>query len=346
MRGILGSWTRRATSMTHDGVMTGLGGDWEPLDAAAATPASRTPLSTTRRSTFRLRRSRGPVLAALDGGGTVFQRRLRDVMLGAAAILVPAVGLNVWVTVLGYDRLDPNDSALPSLLGDDTGSGIEDLAVWLSLVFASFVTAVVGHFCAQILLGERFRTPTPLGRALMRTVGRVPAIFAAWAMTHWWFPVMALIVVTAQSDVVGVWLFLFSFPAWFVSAATLFVIPAMVGERLGPFAAARRSWRLARLRYGVCLVFVLLATFLAVLLGLGIGTLIPLLEATGFIALGGVTPILQGVVLQLVVLIVVPLIALATAQVYVEVRVVGEGLDLVIDADAAFGRAPIVEGSA
>ena len=58
-----------------------------------------------------------------------------------------------------------------------------------------------------------------------------------------------------------------------------------------------------------------------------------------------VTPIVQGVMLQLVVLIVVPLIALATAQVYVEVRVVGEGLDLVIDADAAFGPARHTQGA-
>ena len=47
---------------------------------------------------------------------------------------------------------------------------------------------------------------------------------------------------------------------------------------------------------------------------------------------------------QLVVLVVVPLIALATAQVYVEVRVAGEGLDLVIDADAAFGRSAPCRG--
>ena len=334
------------------GEMTAQGGDWERLDAVAATPAAprpagaATPGSVRRGRVFRLKRSRGPALAALDGGGAVFQRRLRDVMIGATVILVPAVALNVWVTILGYDRVDPNDSALPSFLGDDTGSGIEDVAVWLALVFAGFVTAVVGHFAAQILLGDRFRTPVTLGRALARTGRGLPAIFAAWALTHWWFPVMALIVVTAQPDVVGVWIVLFVFICWFAAAATLFVIPAMVGERLGPFAAARRSWRLARRCYGICLVFVLLATFLAVLLAVGIGTLVPLLEATGFISLGGLTPIVQGVMAQLVVLIVVPLIALATAQVYVEVRVVGEGLDLVIDADAAFGPAPSVPGVA
>jgi hypothetical protein len=252
--------------------------------------------------------------------------------------------LNVWVTILGFDRLDPNDSALPSLLGHDTGSGIEDVAVWLAAVFASFVTAVVGYFAAQILLGDRFRTPVTLSRALARTARRLPSILAAWGLTHWWFPLMALIVVTAQPDVVWLWILLFTVVCWFSAAATLLVVPAMVGERLGPLAAAKRSWRLARLRYGVCVVFVLLATLLALLLGIGIGTLVPLLEATGFVTLGGATPIVQGVMAQLVVLVVVPLIALATAQVYVEVRVAGEGLDLAIDAEAAFGSA--VQGAA
>lgn len=333
--------------MAHDGVMTAQGGEWERLDVGTPPPSSRSaPTAARRGPTFRLRRSRGPVVAAFDGGGAIFQRRLRDVMIGATAILVPAVALNVWVTVLGFDRLDPNDSSLPSFLGDDTGSGVEDVAVWMAAVFASFVTAVVGHFVALILLGERFRSPVSLGAALGRTVRRLPAILAAWAVTHWWFPLMALIVVTAQSDVVGVWLFLFVFIAWFAAAATLLVIPAMVGERLGPLAAVRRCLRLARLRYGICVVFVLLATCLALLLGLGIGTLVPLLEATGFVVLGDATPIVQGVMAQLIVLVVVPLIALATAQVYVEIRVVGEGLDLVIDADAAFGRLGAPQGVA
>jgi len=295
--------------MGDDGVMTEQGGAWERLDATASTPRSSeyTGGSTTRRaSSFRLRRSRGPVLAALDGGGSILQRRLRDVMVGSAVILVPAVALNVWVSVLGYDRLDPNDTALPSFLSDDTGSGIEDVATWLSIVFASLVTAVVGYFAAQILLGERFRKPVSLGRALARTGRRLPAIAAAWALTHWWYPIMALIVVTAEADLVGVWIFLFVFVAWFSSAATLLVIPAMVGERLGPVAAAKRNWRLVRLRYGICVVFVLAATFLSVLLLFGIATL-------------------------------VPLIALGTAQAYLEVRVDGEGLDLQIDANSAFG---------
>ncbi|MEP2373437.1 hypothetical protein [Ilumatobacter sp.] len=331
--------------------MTEQGGAWERLDAAAATPrsvgssatASSAGSGALRRvaSSFRLRRSRGPSLASLDGGGSILQRRLRDVMLGATVILVPAVALNVWVTVLGYDRLDPNDSAVPSFLGDDTGGGIEDLAVWTSIVFASLVTAVVGYFAAQILLGERFRSPVTLATALKRTGRRLPSITVAWMLTHWWFPIMALIVVTAEVDLVGLWLFLFTFVAWFSSAATLFVIPAMVGERLGPLAAAKRNWRLVRLRYGLCVVFVMLATLLSVLLLVGIATLVPLLEQFGFLELGSAGWIVQSVMLQLAVLVVVPLIALGTAQAYLEVRLAAEGLDLQIDADRAFGPSTV-----
>jgi len=328
--------------MGDDGTMTDQGGAWERLDIIAATPrssGSATAGSTGRRrgSSFRLRRSRGPSLASLDGGGSILQRRLRDVMVGAALILVPAVALNVWVSILGYDRLDPNDTAVPSFLSDDTGGGIEDLATWLSIVFASFVTAVVGYFAAQILLGERFRSPVSMGRALARTGRRLPSIAAVWALTHWWFPLMALIVVTSESDVVGLWIFLFVFVAWFSSAATLLVIPAMVGERLGPLAAAKRNWRLVKLRYGVCLTFVMLATLLSVLLLVGIATLVPLLEQFGFLALGNAGWIVQSVMVQLAVLVVVPLVALGTAQAYLEVRLDAEGLDLQIDADRAFG---------
>ena len=189
--------------------MTAQGGDWERLDAVAATPApiasagASSPGSARRGRPFRLKRSRGPVLAALDGGGTVFQRRLRDVMIGAT--VDPRAGGGV--ERLGDDpRVRPPRPerlrSCPPFLGDDTGSGIEDVAVWLAAVFASFVTAVVGHFAAQILLGDRFRTPVTLPRALARTARRLPSILAAWGLTHWWFPLMALIVVTAQPDVV------------------------------------------------------------------------------------------------------------------------------------------------
>jgi len=322
--------------------MTDEGGAWERLDATAITPRSGTgPGRATSTghgaSLSRLRRSRAPSLSSLDGGGSILQQRLRDVLVGATIILVPAVALNVWVTVLGNDRLDPNAAAVPSFLNDDTAGGVEDLASWLAIVFVSLVTAVVGYFAAQILLGERFRTPVSMASALTRTARRLPSVAAAWALTHWWFPVMALIVVTAEHEVVGVWIFLFVFVSWFSSAATLLVIPVMVGEGLGPLAAAKRNWHLARARYGLCVLFVLLATLLSTLLLVGIATLVPVLDELGFLELGSIGWIVQSVMVQLAVLVVVPLIALGTAQLYLEVRLAAEGLDVQIGADRAFG---------
>jgi hypothetical protein len=325
--------------MLHDVHVTDRGTAWEGLDQVAVTPRSSavSPVGRSRRPPLRLRRSRGPVLAGLDGGGAILQRRLRDVLVGSTVILVPAVALNLWVTVVVFNRLDSDDSPVPSFITDDTGSGIEDVAWFMATVFVSVVTAAVGYFCALILLGERFRTPISLGRALVRTLTHLPSILAAWVITHWWFPLMALLAVTSDVEALIALGFFLPFVAWFSSAATLMVVPAMVGERLGPFAAAKRNWRLVRLRYGVCLAFVLVATLLSGLLLTGIATMVPLLEATGFLEFGSAAWIVQGIMVQFAVLVVVPLIALGTAQVYVEIRIVGEGLDLAMDADTAFG---------
>jgi len=320
--------------------MTEQGAGWERLDATAATPQNVTarPAATGGAGTrpLRMRRSRQPVLASLDGGGAVFQRRMRDVLVGSTLILVPAIALNFWVTVIAFDRFDPNVSSQPWFpAGSDTG--VEDIAILVTALSVGYTTAVVGHFAAQILIGERFRRPVTLGRALARTGRRLPAIFAAWLLTHWWYVLAALIIATSRlEDAIGLSV-LYVFVAWFASAATLMVIPAMVGEGLGPFAAAKRNWTLIRLRYGMCLAFVFLATVLSTLMLVGIATLVPVLRSLGFVTFGAADGIVQGVMIQMAALIVIPLTALGTAQAYIEVRLSGEALDLVIDTDLAFG---------
>lgn len=275
------------------------------------------------------------MLAALDGGGAVFQRRLRDVLVGSTVILVPSIALNVWLSVLLFDRLDPS-SDLSDVLA--TTDGIENVGRVLGALSVSLVTAVVGYYCARLLIGDRFGTPITMWRALLHTAKKLPSITAAWLMTHWWH-VLAVWILAATDDegsVVGL-LVLYAFVAWFCAAATVLVIPVMVSEGLGPFAAAKRSWRLTRLGYGTCVVFVLVATLLASLLLLGISTLVPVLNSLGFVTFGDANGIVQGVMAQMAVLVVMPLIALGTAQLYVEMRVAREGLDLVMDAHAAFG---------
>ncbi len=281
------------------------------------------------------------MLAALDNGGELFQRRVRDVLVGSVAILAPLVAVNLWVTVVAFDRFDPDDSFFPGV-SSSTSTGVEDIAVWTALVFASLATAIVGHFLAQLLLADRFATGITLPRALATSFRRLPSVVAVWAIGHWWQPLLAWWIVAADTDDLGAVLFLAGGASWFASNATLYAIPAMVGERLGPLAALRRSWRLMRLRFGAGFLFLLLATLISALFLTGAATLAPLLEANGFVDFGGIAWLVQGVLVQLGVLLIVPLISVGTAQLYVEVRMVAEGLDLAIDADAAFGPAPEV----
>ncbi len=320
------------------------------MDAEAVTPGaiasqtatdSASSAATVRR---RLRRSQNPVLAALDNGGELFQRRVRDVLVGSVAILAPLVAVNLWVTVVAFDRFDPEDSFFPGV-SSSTSTGVEDVAVWTALVFASIATAIVGHFLAQLLLADRFRSGITLSAALATTGRRLPSIGLVWLLGHWWQPLLAWWVVAVDTDDLSGVVFFVGMLSWFASNATLYAIPAMVGEQLGPVAALRRSWRLMRLRFGAGFLFLLLATVISALFLTGAATLAPLLEANGFVDFGGVAWLVQGVLVQLGVLLIVPLVSLGTAQLYVEVRMVAEGLDLAIDADAAFGTS-IQEGVA
>ena len=316
--------------------MMGAMSDWEPVDTEASVPhrGAAPGRPTSSPPSLRLKRSRNPIIAAFDLGGRVFQRRLRDVTLGATAILVPAVALNLWVTVVANDQVDPNANS--SLFFDDASTGVEDIGVFVAALFVGVTTALVGYFCAHVLIGERFRRPIGAAAALVTTLRRSPIIVVAWLLTHWWFALLAALLVTASSVAVGPLLFVSALVAWPAASATLFVVPVMVAEGLGPFRAATRSWRLARQRFGTCLGFVLLSTVLATLFGVGITTMIPLLDQFGFLQFGDATGTIVAVSAQLAVLLVVPLVAMATAQFYVELRIAAEGLDMSLDADAAF----------
>jgi hypothetical protein len=320
-----------------DDVMTNDGATWEPLegdDTAAARPPAAHRSSPTRR--LRLRRSRNPVLAALDGGGDVWQRRGRDMLVGAVILIAPMVALNLWTTVLAFDRLDGSGPSLPGF-NDDATTGIEEVALLLALLLASLTAAVVGIFAATILVGDRFGTTVGLRQALWSTLRLLPVAVAAWVVGHWWLPLVDAWVIGARSDEVGGRLFLALPVALVATSLLLYVGPVIVAERVGPLRALRRSWKLARMRFGSSVGFVASSTVLGALLLVGMASLPALLEWTGFITFGEYTWLANGIAAQLGVIITVPLVALATAQMYLEVRLDAEGMDLTLDTNAAFG---------
>lgn len=309
---------------------------WSPIETGAQPRANRPTDRAVARTRVRLRRSRNPALAALDGGSDVFQHRMRDVLVGAVVLITPMVLLNLWTTVLAFDRLDAGG---PALVGfdDDATVGIEEVTVLLAAVLASVTAAIVGVFAASILVGERFARATGLRTSLGVTFRRLPATLFAWLLGHWWVPLLQWWVITARGDDVVGRLLLVLVVALVASSFTLFVAPVMIAEEAGPFRALKRSYRLCRLRFGAASGFVTLATGIGALLLTGIALLPVLLETTGFVSFGDYTWLANGIAVQLAVFIVVPLVGLSTAQLYVEVRLDAEGMDLALEADAAFG---------
>ena len=280
------------------------------------------------------------MLAALDAGGSLLQRRGRDLLVGSSILLLPIVALNLWATSQVFDRTGA--TTLTAFGGDDVGTGIEDVAALLALVCGSLAGAVVGAFGAIILLADRVGSPVGLRPALAGTLRRLPTVVVAWAVGHVWLPFVATWSLSGTGGEGAGALFLAVPIATFFATATLFVVPVIVGERLGPFAALRRAWRLARARTASALGFMCLSFVVGALLLVGITSLPALAEVTGFITFGDYRWLVQGVMSQLAVIIVVPLLGLATAHLYLLFRVDVEGLDIVLDADAAFG--PAVHG--
>lgn len=266
----------------------------------------------------------------------MLQRRGGDVLVGAAVLLLPIVALNVWTTVLAFDR--DGATTLRAFGGDEVGSGIEDVAAVLVVLCASLAAAVVGFFAATIAVADRFRTHVTLASALRTTVRRAPVVVIAWAAGHWWVPFLATWSLASPSSSLAERLVLVLPLAACAASVTLLVIPVMVAERAGPWRSMRRAWRLARLRFGAAFGFVVTSTAIGGALFAGIAALPALLEATGFLTFGGYTWLAQGLAAQLAMLVVVPLVALATTELYLEIRLDAEGMDIALDADLAFGR--------
>ena len=309
---------------------------WVRLDEVAVTPQRVSAAPVGAVSSVRLGRSRSSVLAALDEGGTFLQRHGRQVLLGSSILLVPVVALNLWTTTLAFDRGDV--SSIAAFGGDGVGTGIEDVAALLAVLCSSLAAALIGFYVSSLYITETFGGRID-ARASLRDLGRHSSrIVVAWALGHCWLPFFAMWTLSSRSGQVSGRLTLtLPLAAWFATM-TLMTVPVMAAERTTALGALKRSWKLARLRFGPSFGFVIVSTVVGALLLAGLTWLPGLAEQTGFITFGGYAWLAQGVTAQLGVIIVVPLVALATTRFYIEMRMDAEGMDLALHADAAFGR--------
>jgi hypothetical protein len=198
--------------------------------------------------------------------------------------------------------------------------------------------ALCGALAAEVVTRQRLGEVTTLPGSLRAVARQVPALAVGWFAGHIWVLGLSPILVLA-STTASAWTVVLLSPLLFVLVAlTLYVSPVIMVERVGPFAAIARSYRLARLRFGTTCGLVLVSGLVGLWIRFGITWLPRLMESTGLIAFGRFGWLVEGVAGQLGMLLAVPVVAAATAWAYLEVRLSGEGLDLSMEANALFGK--------
>lgn len=288
--------------------------------------------ASPRAATPRLRRADRLVIGSFDGAAHLFQRRARTIMLGAAVVMVPMLALNLGLSIAAFQQFDRFDS----LLADKGYLGAQSTSLWFAVVLQSFTAHVLGALLAPFVAADLLGVEPRMRTALLRTARRLPALLVTWALTHWWVLLIALGAVNARE----------AFAAGIIVWGPLIILgtvpftlvaPALAIEGLGMGAAIGRSWRFARQRFGAVYAFVLLCTLLGGVLFGFIAMLPQLLESTELITFGSIGYLVQGVTVQLALLVVLPLVAMATGRLFVQLRVHVEGVDILLAADRAFG---------
>ena len=312
-------------------------------DASATSAAVPSRAVAAARRGWRLRRQPRPLLGSLDTAGVLVRRHAREILVGSAWILIPGIAIGLAATTLAFDRYQSLKGAavsVPELLGGQrAATGIEELLWYVSLVVGSLAACLVGGFVTALVVQHSTEQRLRMGAAYRTLLPRLPSLAIAWLLGHAWFPFAILLLHNVAGTGLAV-LALLGSPLVLVAVTfTLVAAPAIVVERLGPLRGLRRAWRLARSSFGLLFAFVIASVLIGLLVQYGIAYLPRLLQATGLVSFGRFGWLFEGVAGQLGCLISTPLVATATALVYLEVRMTAEGMDLVVEADRAFGAA-------
>jgi hypothetical protein len=259
------------------------------------------------------------VADVLDGGIAVIKAAPRTMITIAAAILVPLELVSAWV-----QRDSLADRGLSGAISAATSSNnssdvrIDAAAIGL-LALSGIALALVTGAVAAVLRGWLAESNPIAGEALRISMRHAPALIVAWIIVH----------VAELTAALAVLL-----PAMFVMPLFLMTSPAIVFERLGPWAGVRRSWRLGRSRYGSVLGAALLIALVSSVLTLALSGLGLLFEFRSF------GWIIDAVCRAASGLVTVPFVGAATTLVYLDTRIRVEGLDLELDFAERFTHGP------
>jgi MFS family permease len=279
-------------------------------------------------------------VGATDLGGRILQRRARVLVLGSAFFVLPVLVLELVTTWLTFDRFESLEGAvvsLPELAGGiEAATGVETLLWYLGLVANSLAVALVGGLATVVALDDRAGRRVTLAGSLIATVRRAPTLVLAWFIGHSWVVVASLVMVNVDGLVLAGLAFVASPVLLAVVALMLMVSPIVIAERAGPITAVRRSFRLSRARWGATTAFVVVSGLVGLWVRFGVTFLPRLAEMTGLVTFGSAGWLVEGAAGQIARLLAIPLVAVATAACYIEIRMQVEGVDLTAEADRAF----------
>lgn len=257
----------------------------------------------------------------LDGGFGIVKGRPRKILGITAAFVVPIQLLAAFsqrnatgTGVGGVFSADPATSDASSEVAPLVGLLV---AALLGAVALTCVTAAVAHLVGQWTMGR----DAPAGEILGIVGRRLGGLLAG------------LVIGTVAVAVAG---FACYIGALFMLPLVAVLIPALVVEGIGPFAAFARSARLAQTRYWGVLGISLLIGIVSYLLNSalsalpqGLASVIGLDAGWPLLALGGIAANL----------VVVPFAAAALVLLYLDLRVRSEGLDIEMSARDVLDRA-------
>jgi uncharacterized membrane protein YgcG len=254
----------------------------------------------------------------LDAGIKLFMRHWRTLVLSVVGLVLPVQIISALVTASVAPEQFDFTTTQTGVTEDEeaeflVGQGIVLLLSFISVLLA---TAVCFKAVADAYLGIEPDWRRSLRFAVRRLLGLVVLAIAYG---------VAIVIGFLLVIVPGIWL----------AVAFSVAVPALLLERVGPFAAMGRSFRLVRGRWWATFGALLVGYLLVGILGgivQGIVMVVPGVIADGNTVVGAIGAVVGG---TLGAVLTTPYSAAVIALVYFDLRVRKEGLDLQLIAEGA-----------
>ena len=249
----------------------------------------------------------------LDGGFAILKLRPRDVLIMAAAFIVP---INVVSALLLRDVLDRGAFSTSTDVSPFSGAGAGLATYAINAASLCLLAGALAHLVGRWYAGELVTA----GASIVVALRRSPALLVAVVLVH------LMEAVGAIGLLVGA----------YVAMALLHVVaPVVVAEGVGPFRAIGRSVRLTSARFGASLAVPGLVALIGAVVGFGFG-LVPEVIA-------GLVPsqwdwLVRASGQTLAALVVSPFTAGVAVLYHLDLRMRVEGLDIEQRTRVVFAR--------